>query len=527
MADEQLIYYDSETGLHRASEDTIKNSLKAVITDAYGDVFLDDNYPDGIVINGLTKMISNTFDTVETIYNMLDITNAEGVVLDTIANIRNEHRKVATNSYLYVSITVPETVTFINGTLTLKDESNNYWILSQVDDQGVATDLTITVTPPAVSASKIGRFISTSTGVMQMPNILTIASMDASIPILPENISLTISDFISGKNEETDIEFRNRINEYPVFNSVTLKENLSSHLRDLNYIEDVKVYYNNSTLNLIPKGHTQADTDYLIPPAKMEVMLKLSDTVNLDTDANKLQEIYNVIADYKGLGTICWLPNVFDVEVTINDSTFSTAVGDVEGTYEFEYDGTNWNLNGSSVTLNTYGITLTGTPQDNDRLVVNLTIEEGTPSTTHKYNYYVGNPYISTSGDPEIADGISQFMIPGTQRIVDDSNPSDVYGIKLTYIKTGNFDSTPITITDPDSEPTSVYNIKNLIQIYIQNKNIGDNLTVGDLINYLYNNTNEIYAVNLVIAGAVNGVLVNNDKILDIDIENIILTEQS
>lgn len=56
-------------------------------------------------------------------------------------------------------------------------------------------------------------------------------------------------------------------------------------------------------------------------------------------------------------------------------ATFSTAVSGASGTYVFEYNGTSskWYLGDDDVTLNTYGITPTGTPADGDKITVTFT----------------------------------------------------------------------------------------------------------------------------------------------------------
>lgn len=56
-------------------------------------------------------------------------------------------------------------------------------------------------------------------------------------------------------------------------------------------------------------------------------------------------------------------------------ATFSTAVSDASGTYVFEYNGTSskWYLGETEATLNTYGITPTGTPANGDKITVTFT----------------------------------------------------------------------------------------------------------------------------------------------------------
>ena len=55
--------------------------------------------------------------------------------------------------------------------------------------------------------------------------------------------------------------------------------------------------------------------------------------------------------------------------VSVVAATFGTQVP-VSGTYVFRYDGTNWKLNGQTVTLSNYGITITGTAAANDTITV-------------------------------------------------------------------------------------------------------------------------------------------------------------
>lgn len=532
MADNELIYYDPEAGLYRADDTTIKTSLKQVITDAYGEVYLDDNYPDGIVINGLTSMISQTFDAVETIYNMLDLNNAEGVALDTLGNIRNDFRKSATYSYLTarITITLEESeaedlvVKFLRNTLVLKDENNNNWSLTK--------DTEITVSAGETVASGVATFKSKETGVLQRPSVLSISSISNTLPVADDNLSFEdIDPFIYGEDTESDIAFRNRMNKYSVFNSSTIRENLSNNLLDLEYIKDVKVYYNNSTLDL----HTKGD-HYIIPSARMLAMIKPIKNEDdkystyFDDNTDNRDEVLNVISDYKGLGTLCWLPSSI-ADVTINASTFSSQVSDVEGTYTFIYFGqdqwivppTDPRVIISTSQLETdYGIVITepSTLSKRDTLIVTLTIENSTPSTTYIY-YQYGN--VEYKDEDEIA----SFIVPGVEDI----------SMNVSYSKTDNFDSTLTDKVIGGTSPTQYYtvsevNVMTLIDIYIDSLGIGEDLTAGKLIRYLRNNTNEvdINYVQLYYNDTTLGPqqqLINNDKIFDIEIDNIaIFNEQ-
>ena len=60
---------------------------------------------------------------------------------------------------------------------------------------------------------------------------------------------------------------------------------------------------------------------------------------------------------------------------TVTAATFSTAVSGASGIYEFEYSesDTSWQYDGTDISTTTYGITVTGTPADGDKIIVDFT----------------------------------------------------------------------------------------------------------------------------------------------------------
>lgn len=54
---------------------------------------------------------------------------------------------------------------------------------------------------------------------------------------------------------------------------------------------------------------------------------------------------------------------------SVNSTTFASQISS-NGTYNFIFDGTNWQLNSEDVTLSTYGIEITGTPITNDTITI-------------------------------------------------------------------------------------------------------------------------------------------------------------
>lgn len=59
---------------------------------------------------------------------------------------------------------------------------------------------------------------------------------------------------------------------------------------------------------------------------------------------------------------------ITDVAIAVN--AFGTEVNETAGTYVFAYDGTDWKLDSTTVTLSDYGITVTGTAADGDIITV-------------------------------------------------------------------------------------------------------------------------------------------------------------
>lgn len=64
--------------------------------------------------------------------------------------------------------------------------------------------------------------------------------------------------------------------------------------------------------------------------------------------------------------------------VSVEKEKFGTGVSKITGEYVFLYDGVNWTLNDTTVTLETgYGLTVTGTPEDGDSITVMYTAASG------------------------------------------------------------------------------------------------------------------------------------------------------
>ena len=62
------------------------------------------------------------------------------------------------------------------------------------------------------------------------------------------------------------------------------------------------------------------------------------------------------------------------ITAAVDMIAFLAAIGDAQtGIYEVIYDGADWRKEGNVINLTTHGITVTGKPQEGDRIIVTVT----------------------------------------------------------------------------------------------------------------------------------------------------------
>lgn len=116
--------------------------------------------------------------------------------------------------------------------------------------------------------------------------------------------------------------------------------------------------------------------------------------------------------------------------VAVTAATFGTAVSGTAGEYVFTYSttGTAWKLNGTAITTNDYGLSITGTPSNNDTITVTYTPASGgwealgkddddlskdlNPDTETKKNVLGETSFVHSGYEPSI-DLDQYYMDPG------------------------------------------------------------------------------------------------------------------
>ena len=82
--------------------------------------------------------------------------------------------------------------------------------------------------------------------------------------------------------------------------------------------------------------------------------------------AEKATEVQASIGDSTGI-----------TEATVDMIAFLAAIGDAQaGVYEVIYDGATWRMNDTPIVLANYGLTVVGTPAEDDRIIVTVTATE-------------------------------------------------------------------------------------------------------------------------------------------------------
>lgn len=87
------------------------------------------------------------------------------------------------------------------------------------------------------------------------------------------------------------------------------------------------------------------------------------------------------------------------VKVSINADTWvASGIAQDSGTFIFSYNGTAWEYKSEVVQLSTYGITLTGTPNDSSEIKVTYIAATQTTEVDIKVEYYDARPVLAPSG---------------------------------------------------------------------------------------------------------------------------------
>lgn len=241
--------YIGINGLVTQDLEAIKDDLTTKFKSIYGeDINLEQNSPDGQLINILAQEKKDILDLFTQYYNNLDPDRVIGIPQQILYKLNGLIINAYTYSFVYITVTLSELTTLqglddnldnADGTgYTVRDINGNRWIL------------TTTATLP--SGKHILNFRAADLGaITALPN--TISIMET---VQKGVVSVTneANNYITGNSGETSAQFRQRRNQSMAIASQGFDESIQSQILNLPNVTQCKVYDNrtNNEENGIP-----------------------------------------------------------------------------------------------------------------------------------------------------------------------------------------------------------------------------------------------------------------------------------
>lgn len=244
--------YIGINGLVTQSLEEIVQDLTQKWQSIYGaDINVEQNSPDGQLINILAQEKKDLLDLITSIYNNLDPDRVIGIPQQILYKWNGLFIKAYTYSYVYIDVNVTSPVNLqglddnidnADGTgYTVTDTAGNRWILA--NSQSLQT------------GSYTLNFRAAQLGAIEaLPNTINVME---TIVTGVANVNNPAANYITGNQGESSSAFRLRRAQSMATPSQGFDESLQSQLNGLDTVTQVKVYDNrkNTEVNGIP-AHT-------------------------------------------------------------------------------------------------------------------------------------------------------------------------------------------------------------------------------------------------------------------------------
>lgn len=271
----ELIQF-TKNGVYVADYQEIRSAISNRFKEIYGqDIDLATTSADGIYVETLSLMINNILQSFKHFYAQLDVRTASGPYLDALCALSNVYRKSETHSTCPVSLTLDENATenYVTKSISLSDKNGNIWTCSSTSDMifepGVAQSIIVTceaLGPVRAEPGWIDRLVSNEV-VMR--------------------ISQTVEANV-GSYSESDNELRARRNSSLGATGSTVLETLVGTLLDINGINDVKIYNNDSTSSITALDGTSIAQHDLYIVLRKKPNIEIADSLICQTIYEKL-----------------------------------------------------------------------------------------------------------------------------------------------------------------------------------------------------------------------------------------------
>lgn len=225
-----------ENGLQTLTQNELVDNLTQDFQEIYGaDINVDSNSPDGQIINIFAQNIEDFYELLNQAYSSFDPDQAIGNVLDQRCAINGVQRKAGTYTYVPVDITCDRSVTLYgldqyseDEAYTISDGEGNLFVLSS--------------TSPVSTGSNTLQFRAKNVGKVEvLPNTIT---TPVTIILGVTSVNNPSGATVTGENEETDAELRERRKRSLSISNVGYTEGMQSALENLPDVTKASVFQN-------------------------------------------------------------------------------------------------------------------------------------------------------------------------------------------------------------------------------------------------------------------------------------------
>lgn len=234
-------------GLQVSTNVELVENLTTSFQNIYGsDISVDQNSPDGQMINIFAQGQTDIRELLVQLYNSFDPDNCSGRLLDERCAINNVFRKGGTFTIEDISITVDRTVTLqgldddfndVNGSgYTIQDNAGNQFILVNTQTLTAGTHSVL------FRAQQLGR-VETTVGTITTPVTIVLGVISVNNPVASVSV---------GEDEETDAELKIRRRQSVSIGSSGYLNGLLAYVLQLDGVTDAALYenYTNQTNSL-------------------------------------------------------------------------------------------------------------------------------------------------------------------------------------------------------------------------------------------------------------------------------------
>lgn len=228
-----------ENGLQTLTQNELVDNLTQNFQEIYGaDINVDSNSPDGQIINIFAQNIEDFYELLNQAYSSFDPDQAVGTVLDQRCAINGVQRKAGTYTYVPVDITCDRSVTLYG--LDQYSEDEAYTI-----SDGEGNLFVLSATSPVSTGVNTLQFRAKNVGKVEvLPNTIT---TPVTIILGVTSVNNPSGATVTGENEETDAELRERRKRSVSISNVGYTEGMQSALENIPDVTKASVFQNRSS----------------------------------------------------------------------------------------------------------------------------------------------------------------------------------------------------------------------------------------------------------------------------------------